>query len=115
MYEAHTKREQVDRATEERFAYISGLLANTNLDDNKGSKRMTLESVDNSYHEALKSIYNIDTKKEIDFENDQFFKAMKIPGKDIPVVDEHGNIVELTARPEVKPHEQNIDIDIDQA
>ena len=116
MYEAHTKREQAEKASEERIAYISGLVANTNLDDGKGSKRNTLENVDNTYYETLKSIYNIEKKeKEVDFENDPFFKAMKIPGKDIPVVDEHDNIIESTARPEIKPHDHNLDIDIDQA
>lgn len=114
MYEAHTKREQGEKAAKERFAYISGLLANTNLDDSKGSKRTTLESVDNSYYETLKNIYNnvIDKNKEINFEDDPFFKAMKIPGKDIPVVDENDNIIIPV------PHDQKVDymkdVDIDQ-
>lgn len=114
MYEAHTKREQVDRASKERFAYISGLLANTNLDDSKGSKRTTLESVDNSYYDTLKNIYNnvIDKKKEIDFENDPFFKAIKIPGRDIPVVDENDNII--TPVPHDEKLESKYDVDIDQ-
>ena len=110
MYEAHTKREQVERVNRERNAYISGLLANTNLDDNKGSKRNALQSIDYSYHEALKSIYNVIKEKELDFKEDPFFAAIRVPGRDIPVVDENDIPIEVTARPE-----KIEDYDIDQS
>jgi hypothetical protein len=85
LYEAHTKREQSEKALDERNAYITGLLANTNLDDGKSTKRNMLENVDIDYQNALKSIYNIVNKDEIDFDQDPFFKAIKIPGAEIPV------------------------------
>ena len=108
MYEAHSKREQVEKANRERNAYISGLLANTNLDDNKGSKRNALESIDNSYYETLKSIYNIEIE-EVNLRKDPFFAAMKIPGIDIPVVDEDDNIV--TPVPDRTTTIENYDVD----
>lgn len=82
LYEAHVKREQSQSALEERNAYITGILANTNLDDNKSTKHNMLESIDIDYENRLRSIYNVIIGEEIDFENDPFFKAMKIPGKD---------------------------------
>lgn len=103
MYESYSRREAAKKALLERNAYISGLLANTNLDDEKSTKRNLLENVDIDYQNRLKSIYNI-IEEEIDLESDPFFKAMKIPGKDyIPG--------EAT---ETETHDQKLDIDIDQ-
>jgi hypothetical protein len=81
FYEAYIKREAAYRAALERNAYITGILANTNLDDNKNTKRNTLESIDTDYQNSLKSIYNINIE-EVDLREDPFFKAMKIPGVD---------------------------------
>jgi len=80
MYDAFVKREQADRALFERNAYITGLLANTNLDDGKQTKSRMLESVDIDYQNVLRSIYNINIGDEVEFDQDPFFKAMKIPG-----------------------------------
>ena len=65
----------------EKNAYITGLIANTNLDDGKETKRKLLENIDIDYRNTLKSIYNI-LIEEVSFTEDPFFKAMKIPGKD---------------------------------
>lgn len=82
LYEAHIKREQSQRALSERNAWITGLLANTNLDDGKSTKKNMLDNIDNTYENTLKSIYNIEDDNEIDFKNDPFFKAIKSPGQE---------------------------------
>jgi hypothetical protein len=50
------------------------------LDDGKQTKRNMLESIDNDYQNNLRSVYNIDIGEEVEFDQDPFFKAMKIPG-----------------------------------
>ena len=80
LYEAFMKREQAVKILDERNAYISGLLANTNLDDGKQTKKRMLENVDIDYQNTLRSIYNINIEDNIEFDQDPFFKAMRIPG-----------------------------------
>lgn len=103
MYEAYVKREQADRAFQERVAYISGMIANTNLDDGKQTKARMLENIDIDYQNVLRSIYNIIIGDEIDFDQDPLFKAMKIPGKDIQP---EATVPDRTS--------ENPDIDVDQ-
>lgn len=102
LYEAHIKRESSKTALLERNAYITGLLANTNLDDNKNTKRNMLENVDTDYENKLRSIYNV-ISKEIDLKDDPFFAAIKIPRYDAPE--------EATDN---LPHDQNPEIEVDQ-
>lgn len=105
MYEAHVKREQTDKAANERLAYITGIIANTNLDDGKQSKTRALESIDINYQDMVKSIYNVIEKDIVDLKNDPFFAAMKIPGQYEPE--------ESTTVPE--PHDEVApEIEVDQ-
>ena len=53
------------------------MLANTNLDDGKQTKRRMLENVDIDYQNNLRSIYNISIGDELD---SPLFQAMKVPG-----------------------------------
>jgi len=62
-----------------------------------------LENVDIDYENRLRSIYNIRTGDEINFDQDPFFRAMKVPGKDIPV--------EATEPDRTIEPNQNIDVD----
>ena len=105
LYEAHVKREQTDKAANERLAYITGIIANTNLDDGKQSKTRALESIDINYQDMVKSIYNVIEKDIVDLKNDPFFAAMKIPGQYEPE--------ESTTVPE--PHDEVApEIEVDQ-
>lgn len=106
MYEAYVKREQAEKALLERNAYITGLLANTNLDDGKQTKRRMLENVDIDYQNSLRSIYNVIIGKDTALEEDPFFKAMKIPGKDF-IPGEEATVPDRTTA-------SDIEIDIDQ-
>jgi len=80
FYESYSKREQVKSANAERRAYITGLLANPNLDDGKQTRRTILNNVDIDFENAIKSIYNVVIGEEFDSDQDPFFKAMKVPG-----------------------------------
>lgn len=78
LYDAFVKREQADRALSERNAYITGILANTNLDDGKQTKATMLRNIDSDYQNNLLNIYNI---IEVEDEMDSpLFKAIKLPG-----------------------------------
>jgi hypothetical protein len=100
LYEAFVKREQASRAFQERTAYITGLLANTNLDDGKQTKARLLESVDIDYENTLRSIYNIIIGEELE---SPLFQAIKIPGQEIP---EQATDSDRTT--------EKLDIDVDQ-
>lgn len=80
FYGAFLRREQSEKLFEERVSYITGLLANTNLDDGKQTKARMLENIDIDYQNNLRSVYNIDIEEQVEFDQDPFFKAMKIPG-----------------------------------
>lgn len=88
LYDAFSKREASQNALLERNAYITGVLANTNLDDGKSTKRNMLESVDEDYQNRLRSIYNVINEDQIDIDSDPFYTAIKIPGRDFIPVDE---------------------------
>lgn len=60
-----------------------------------------LQSADNDYESRLRSIYNINSEDEIDYENDPFFAAMKIP--------KHGE--ESATDPDRTTEKPEIDID----
>lgn len=64
-----------------------------------------LENVDIDYENNLRSIYNVIIGDEIDFDQDPFFKAMKIPGKD-PIPEELATEIDRTT--------ENLEIDINQ-
>jgi hypothetical protein len=83
------------------------LLANTNLDDGKGAKTRALENVESMYLQALKNIYNSNTE-EIKLEEDPFFAAMKIPGKDI---NPEESVPDATVPDSTTEEQQTIEVD----
>lgn len=87
------------------MSYVTGILANTNLDDGKQSKTRALENIDIDYQNNLRSIYNIDIGDEVDFDQDPFFKAMKLPGTE-PETEIEPPILDRTT--------ENLDSDTDQ-
>lgn len=83
------------------------MLANTNLDDGKNTKRNMLENVDEDYQNRLRNIYNVISEEDIDIENDPFFTAIKVPGRDyIPGYDDEPPVPESTT--------ENPEIEVDQ-
>ncbi len=82
LYEAHLKRKAVESAAKTKDAMISGLWGNPNFDDEKQTRKNALIEIENSYQEAVLNVYNKERQVEIDFKDDPFFAAMKIP--DVP-------------------------------
>lgn len=78
-----SKRKAIERATEVRNAIIAGLWANTNLDDNKGSRSRALEEIQNNYDDTIEEIYIGIRREDIDLNDDPFFAAMKVPGDEL--------------------------------
>lgn len=78
-----SKRKAIDRATDVRNAIIAGMWANTNLDDNKGTRRNALEEIQNNYDDTIEEIYSGIRREDIDLNSDPFFAAMKVPGQEL--------------------------------
>jgi hypothetical protein len=97
FYEAHAKRLAVKQAVDHRNAMVTGLWANSNLDDGKDTRKQFLTEIDNSLDETLATIYG-KKEPEIDFNTDPFFAAMKLP--------DEGNVPDRTTTTE--------DIEVDQ-
>ena len=81
LYKAHAKRKSIESAEATRNAMIGGLWANSNFDDDKGTRDKAIRDINQSFYDTITSIYNGDAE-EIDLKEDPFFAAMKLP--DIP-------------------------------
>lgn len=83
-YEAWSRRKLVDELDDRRNGHINALYANSNFDDDKGTRDKYIESL-NEYYEKLKNIAWQDSKevkkeeKQIEEmeENDPFLRAGK--------------------------------------
>lgn len=83
MYVAHCRRLEVDRATDVKNAMISGLWANTNLDDGQNTRSQALREIEDNYQETLKLIYSREPVQiEPDIMEIPLFKAMKLDDVD---------------------------------
>lgn len=81
LYSAHTKRIAVEEATQIRNAMIAGLWANTNLDDEKNTRSLALEQIEESHREAIAHIYAYDSLEEQEpdiLKTHPLFTAMKL-------------------------------------
>lgn len=58
---------------------VAGLWGNANFDDDKNTRKNALIEIENSYEEAILNVYNKERHVEIDFKEDPFFAAMKLP------------------------------------
>lgn len=78
---------------------ISGLWANTNLDDNKQTRRNALQSIEEDHQSLIKLIYSGEEEKEIDYSesDDPLFSKMELD------------------TPSPEPTTKTEDLDIDQA
>lgn len=73
------KRKAVEDAARTKEAMISGLWGNANFDDDKNTRRKALVEIENSFQEVVLNVYNKERQKEIEFKEDPFFAAMKVP------------------------------------
>jgi hypothetical protein len=64
MYEAFLKRKTIEDASQIKAAMISGLWANTNLDDGKDTRQKALTDIEESFQRAVNYIYNGTTEEE---------------------------------------------------
>lgn len=55
---------------------VSGLYANSNLDDGKNTRQNMLSEIENRHLETINSIYNGNSDEELDFEKDPLFAAI---------------------------------------
>lgn len=78
------KRKAVEDAARTKDAMISGLWGNANFDDDKNTRKKALIEIENSFQEAVLNVYNKERQVEIDFKDDPFFAAMKVPGAPDP-------------------------------
>jgi phosphosulfolactate phosphohydrolase-like enzyme len=62
---------------------ISGLWGNSNFDDEKNTRQKALSEIENSYQEVVLNVYNKERLEEIEFKNDPFFAAMKLPDENL--------------------------------
>jgi hypothetical protein len=79
---------------------ISGLWANTNLDDGKQTRQNALRQIENDHQNTIHEIY-LGKDEEIDYEQDPFFAAMKLDGEE--------------KQDETVNHDLKTDLEIDQA
>lgn len=60
---------------------IAGLWGNSNWDDDKQTRRKALLEIEESFKESVRNVYNV-RSAEIEFKEDPFFAAMKLPDED---------------------------------
>lgn len=81
MYLAHAKRIAVEKAEAVRNAMISGLWANSSLDDGKNTRTQALDEVQSNFNEMIKEIYAGKETPEAqeEFENHPLFQKINTP------------------------------------
>jgi hypothetical protein len=101
FYEAHLKRKAVDKLDAAKNALVSGLWSNPNLDDGKNTRQNILRQIEESFKDAIDSVYNKKEEPDIDFKKDPFFAAMKLP--DLDPSSEEGESVTSP-----RPHDEDV-------
>ncbi len=94
MFEAHAKRQAVERMHLIKNAIVSGLWGNSNYDDENNTREKALSEIDTNFEQAMAAVYE-GADKEID-KDDPFFGAMKVPEIDQRLTEEQ--IKELERR-----------------
>lgn len=82
MYNAHARRITVERMDAVRNAVISGIWANTNIDDTKEQKGLRadiLQKLFDNHMESVRRVYGVETAEDLDLKSDPLFAAMKVP------------------------------------
>lgn len=104
---------------------ITGLYANTNLDDGKDTRQTIISNMEENFRAAIESLY--DPKEEKDLKDNPFFDAMNVPGSDIdwseieegkPSIDLDSDLPDkpiIRRRPPSAEPPPELDLDIDQA
>lgn len=65
-----------------KLAMISGLYANTNLDDGKNTRSKMINEIEEKFQDAIIELY--EPQEKIDpIKDNPFFDAMNVPGSDI--------------------------------
>lgn len=64
-----------------KLSIISGLYANSNLDDDKGTRQKIISDMEDNFRDAIKSLY--EPVDEDVLADNPFFKAMNVPGGDM--------------------------------
>jgi hypothetical protein len=68
---------------------ITGLWANTNLDDGKQTRRNSLEQIEEDHKNLINLIYSGEEEKEIDYSksSDPLFSRMKLDDDPVPTTE----------------------------
>lgn len=78
---AFARRKTVDVMEARKLAMISGLYANTNLDDDKGTRSKIIGELEDQFAEAIANLY--DPQPEVELKGNPFFDAMNVPGSEL--------------------------------
>ena len=95
LYRAQVRRKAIEEATAYKNSMVSGVMANTNLDDGKQTKQNLLNDIENRHLETIISIYNGKTDEELDYESDPLFAAIKLDDP-VPTTDTTENETDQT-------------------
>lgn len=81
MYAAFSKRKVAEELTQRKLLLVASLWANTNMDDPKANRQDAITKLEESFDEAIRSLYDASIKRDedVDLNEDPFFAAMKIP------------------------------------
>lgn len=78
MYLAFVRRKAVERVNSMRNTIIGGMWANSNYDDDKGTRNQAISAVNMQADMAIAEIYDPPDQSGFDM-SDPFWAAMKVP------------------------------------
>lgn len=78
FYESFMKRQVVDRLEARKDQMIASLWANSNYDDDKGTRQKAIEEIEENFQSVVDQIFDGEPQEEeIDEQNNPFFKSAK--------------------------------------
>lgn len=82
---------------------ITGLYANTNLDDGKDTRQTIINNMEENFKAAIENLYS--PQEDVDLKDNPFFEAMNVPGSNIDwsVVEEGNPSIDLESDLPDKP------------
>jgi hypothetical protein len=77
FYEAFVKAVVIESIERRKDAMIAALWANSNFDDDKGTRRNAIEEIEANFQEAIDSVNNPMPENDIDMDNPFFNPALR--------------------------------------
>lgn len=80
LYEAFAIRKEIEELLDLKNAMISGMYANSNYDDDKGTRMKSIQEINESFAHAIAVLNGEEpAMADIDLNSDPLFAAMKLP------------------------------------